>query len=152
MGNPRHSRSNSIDFLTKGPLAPHVDAYRQRLIERGYSPHTIAAYVGGIAHFAQWAYRQRSGIRRIDEVAVARFLNYHLPHCDCAGSGRHYRKDLSAALGHLLVVLRARGVIDPMPISSTPAAEELRRFDEHLNHVCGLAPATRRMYALLAIH
>jgi integrase/recombinase XerC len=146
MDNARHSRSNSIDFFAKRPLALHIDAYTQHLIERGYASSTVAAYVGGAVHFAQWAHRKRTGIGRIDEAAVARFLNDHLPHCDCAGSGRHHRKDLSAALGHLLVVLRARGVIDQTPMSSTPSAQELRRFDEHMDHVCGLAPATRRMY------
>jgi integrase len=53
------------------------------------------------------------------------------------------RRNLSAALGHLLVVLRAEGAIGPPAASATPADAELIRYDEYMNHVRGLAPKTR---------
>jgi hypothetical protein len=52
-------------------------------------------------------------------------------------------KTCAQQLGHLLVVLRAHGVVaEPTP-ATTPVDEELRRFDEHMRHVRGLAPKTR---------
>ena len=41
--------------------------------------------------------------------------------------------------------MRARGAIAPAPLSSTPADEELRRYDAYMDHVRGLAPTTREM-------
>jgi site-specific recombinase XerD len=82
-------------------------------------------------------------LARIDEVSVAIFLDDHLPSCACTGPVRHDRADHSAALGHLLLVLRAQGAIAHPPVSTAPVDEELRRYDEHMDHVRGLAPCTR---------
>jgi site-specific recombinase XerD len=54
------------------------------------------------------------------------------------------RREAHAAVGHLLVVLRTLGVTAARPIDATPVYEELRRFDDHMDHVRGLAPRTRR--------
>lgn len=57
---------------------------------------------------------------------------------------------MNFALKHLLIILRAEAVIaEPVP-GTTPVEEELRRFDEHMGHVCGLAPKTRSMHSLVA--
>jgi integrase/recombinase XerC len=134
---------NIIDGLAKGSLAPHVDAFKQYLTDRGYAANTFASCMGSIAHFAAWIHGRRLRVRRIDEAVVAEFLDDHLPRCRCAGPVRHDRGDLSAALGHLLVVLRARGAIAPPTVSTTPVDDELRRYDEYMDHVRGLAPKTR---------
>lgn len=36
MGNTQSSRSNRIDWLAKDPFAPHIEAYKQYLTDRGY--------------------------------------------------------------------------------------------------------------------
>ena len=77
---------------------------------------------------------------------IKEFLDGHLPCCDCKWSVHRVRSDLRAALGHLLVVLRANAVIAEPPLGTTPVDIELRRFDDHMNHVCGLAPKTRSQY------
>ena len=77
---------------------------------------------------------------------IKEFLDGHLPCCDCAWPVHRVRSDLRAALGHLLVVLRANAVIAEPPLGTTPVDIELRRFDDHMNHVCGLAPKTRSQY------
>jgi site-specific recombinase XerC len=41
-------------------------------------------------------------------------------------------------------VLRTLGITTARPIAATPVDEELRRFDDHMDHVRGLAPRTRR--------
>ena len=145
MGNIRSSRIRSADWLANGPLAPHVDAFKQYLTDRGYAATTFANCLGSIAHFAQWVHSRRLHVQRIDEAAVAEFLDEHLPRCRCAGPVRRDRRDLSAALGHLLVVLRAQGAIAPSAVSTTPVDEELRRYGGHMEHVRGLAPKTRDM-------
>jgi len=139
------ARRNNFIWLADGPIGPYVEAFKRHLTDRGYAAHTFASYVGGIAHFAQWANRRRLRLRGIDEAAIVEFLNNHLPHCRCAGAVRHDRGDLSAALGHLLVVLRAQGAIAPPAVSTTPVDDELRRYDAHMDHVRGLAPKTREM-------
>jgi len=54
MGNVRLSRFGCINQLAEGPLAPHVDAFKQYLTARGYAAATFAKRVGSIAHFALW--------------------------------------------------------------------------------------------------
>ena len=142
MGNVRLSRLCRINCLAQGPLAPYVDAFKQYLTDRGYAATTFANCVGSVAHFAQWIDR-RLRVQRIDETVVAEFLGEHLPRCRCTGLVQRDRRTLSAALGHLLVVLRAQGVIALPALSKTPIDEELRRYDEHMDHVRGLAPKTR---------
>ena len=45
----------------------------------------------------------------------------------------------------LLVVLRVQGAIAQPPVSTTPVDEGLRRYDDHMDHVRGLAPKPRTM-------
>jgi len=141
----RGSHHTDIDWLADGPIGPYVDAFKQYLTDRRYAANTFASYLGGITHFARWARYRRLRLHQIDEVSITAFLDDHLPSCQCAGPTRHDRGDHSAALGHLLVVLRSRGVIAPPTVSTTPVDEELHRYGEHMEHVRGLAPKTRDM-------
>lgn len=143
MRNVQFSHRNSIDWAAEGPLAPHIDAFKQYLTDRGYAASTFTHCVGSIAHFAKWVHGRRLRVQRIDEAAVAEFLDEHLPRCRCTGPVERHRRSLSAALGHLLVVLRAQGVIAPPAVSATPVDNELWRYDQHMDHVRGLAPKTR---------
>ena len=145
MGNTRSSEHSNIDWLAKEPLAPHIDAYMQFLANRDYASNTFSNYLGVVSHFAQWMHSRRLRLQSIDEGLVAQFLDKHLPRCHCSGPVQRDRRTLSAALGHLLAVLRARGAIAPAPLSSTPVDEELRRYDAYMDHVRGLAPKTREM-------
>ena len=143
MGNTRSSEHSSIDWLAKEPLAPHIDAYMLYLANRDYAANTFSNYLGVVSHFAQWIHSRRLRLQSIDEALVAKFLDKHLPRCHCSGPVQRDRRTLSAALGHLLAVLRARGAIAPATLSSTPVSEELRRYDAYMDHVRGLAPKTR---------
>ena len=134
---------NIISGLIDGPLGPYVGAFKQHLSAGGYAAQTFASYLGGIAHFARWVRYCRLRLHRIDEAAVTEFLDDHLPHCGCAGPAHHDRHDLSAALGHLLIVLRARGAIAAPAVRTTPVDEELRRYGKYMEQVRGLAPKTR---------
>jgi site-specific recombinase XerD len=121
-----------------------VQALGRYLAERGYARHTASGYVDSAAHFLHWA--EGSGIvaAQIDENLAAAFLDQHLTRCRCAGFRREDRASAAAAIGHLLLVLRTLGMIRARALRITPADEEIRRFDEHLEQVRGLAPKSRQ--------
>jgi len=145
MDTAQNSRVIEVDWLAASPIGPHAVAFKRHLTERRYAAHTVSSYVAELTHFVRWAFTRRLPLARIDEVSVAIFLDDHLPSCACTGHMRHDRADHSAALGHLLVVFRAEGAIAQPPVSATPVDEELRRYDDHMNHVRGLAPKSRTM-------
>ena len=138
-------RSRRTDRHAEGPIAPYVEAFKQFLIERRYAANTCASYLAEVTHFSQWARSRRLRLHRVDEASVVEFLDDHLPSCNCAGPTRHDRRDHRAALGHLLVVLRAQGAIEPPAASTMPVDVELLRYDEYMEHARGLAPKTRDM-------
>lgn len=145
MNMTKQLHCKSIAWLSESQLAPFVDDFTHHFTERRYASHTLDTYLACIAHFARWMNRCRLDIDQINESAVQRFLDDHLPRCDCARPVCRTRKVLHAALGHLLVLLRANGVISEAAMT-TPVDEELHRFDEYMNQVRGLAPKTRSMY------
>jgi integrase/recombinase XerC len=135
-----------IDQLRASPLARHVGAFEQHLHERGYAPSTQRKYISCLAHFACWMGEHQLCVEELDEDARAQFLDRHLPHCSCPEPVSRTRADLRAALGHLLAILRSEAVIPEPAPRTTPVDEELRRFEEYMDHVRGLAPQTRRMH------
>ncbi len=132
-------------WLRESPLAPYMDAFTHHFTERCYAPHTVATNLGCVAHFWRWMSQCRLDVPQINEDLVHQFLDEHLPQCDCTTPVCRTRTALSAALGHLLTVLRAESVIPERSQGVRPVDEELRRFDEHMDHVRGLAPKTRSM-------
>ena len=143
MDNIRESRFIGNAWLTKGPLASHVEAFKQYLTERGYAANTFATCLGSIAHFARWLHDCRLRVQSLNEEVVAVFLDEHLPRCRCVRPVQRGRRGLSAALGHLLAVLRIQEVIALPAVSTTPVDEELRRYGRYMEQVRGLAPKTR---------
>ena len=118
------------DWLLDSQLAPYVDAFTHYLSEHRYAPQTISTYLGCVAHFARWMSRCRLDVHWLDEDVVRQFLDEHLPRCDCIGPVCRTRADLSAALGHLLVVLCASptscSAPPPVSISTARAASSAR--------------------------
>lgn len=143
MGIVRRSHRSDIDHLPDGPIGPCIGTFKQYLRQRRYAVKTVVTYLRCITHFAQWAYFGHRRRQRTDEVLIAEFLDEHLPQCECPGTIRGDRRDHSAALGHLLVMLRAQGVIAAPADRATPIDEDLRRYDEYMDHVRGLASKTR---------
>ena len=145
MGIVHRSPRTDFDWLADGPIGPYVDVFKLHLTERRYASTTFASYLAGITHFARWVRNRRLRLHRIDEGSITEFLDDHLPSCGCAGPTRHDRGDHSAALAHLLVVLRSQGAIAPPTLSATPVDAELQRYGAHMEHVRGLAPKTQDM-------
>jgi len=122
----------------------HLGALQRYLTERGHARGTIRSYLDCAAHFCHWAERSGLELTRADEKLVERFRDKHPARCDCGWPTRSDRGDAGAALGHLLLVLRTLGLAAPSAAKPTPVDEELRRFDQHLDQVRGLAPKTRQ--------
>jgi integrase/recombinase XerC len=136
-------------WLFESQLSPHVDALMLHFLDCRYASNTVDNYLAGLTHFAHWISQCKIDIKSIDQTLTERFLDDHLPCCNCEKPVFHDRKDLHAALGHLLVHLRANAVIPDPSIGLTHVDEELRRFDDHMNHVRGLATKTRKHYVAI---
>ena len=145
MNTHHHCSTGCTNWLTEGLVGTYADLYIQYLNDRKYAPSTVRNYLASVAHFAQWASSKKLRLQQINEASVIEFLDIHLPACCCARPAHRERGDLSAALGHLLIVLRSKGVIAPWVMSDTSADRELRDYDEYMEHVRGLAPKTRSM-------
>ena len=131
-------------WLLDSVLSPHIDGYVAHLKRGRYAPNTAQRYLACIAHFARWMKRFRLALIKVEEAVIVRFLDEHLPHCGCPAPVVRVRRDLHAACGHLLVVLRDNGVI-PMPAVATgPIEEEVRNFDVYMSDAQGLTAETRR--------
>jgi hypothetical protein len=59
MANTRSLQLTGFDWLANGPLAPHIDAFKRYLTERGYATTTFTNCLGSIAHFGQWLHGHR---------------------------------------------------------------------------------------------
>jgi site-specific recombinase XerD len=137
-------------------LERHVPAYRQYLLDRGNAAGYVRSCESAVMHLSMWMHQGNRRLTDIDEALVVEFLDGHLPQCSCATSARH-PASVRAALAHLLVVLRDADAIELKPQDETPVGEELRRYDQHMTQVRGLAPKTREgairlVHALLRKH
>ena len=143
MHNKRPSRSEP-SARTRGSTAleRHVQACREYLLDRGNAAGYVRSCEAAVMHLSMWMRQANKRLADVNETLVVEFLECHLPHCNCATSARH-PASVRAALGHLLVVLRAAGAIGPKLQDETPVGEELRRYDQYMTQVRGLAPKTR---------
>lgn len=130
-------------WLLNSALAPHCTAFIEKLRRGRYAVSATKGYVAGIAHFSRWMTQQDLLVQSLDEYAVKRFLNEHIPGCDCPKPVMRVFGDLRAALGHLLVVLREQGAAPMLASPTGDIADELLRYDEHMNKARGLSEGTR---------
>jgi integrase len=82
----------------------------------------------------------------VDEECADFFLRHHLPFCDCASPVTRTPGDVHAALTSLLTILRENHVIPAIPDPTGPIAEELKRYNAHMQNARGLASGTRSGY------
>jgi len=144
--NTNQIHHSPTDWLIGSQLAPYVDAFKQYLIGGQYASDTVATYIACMAHFAHWLTISLRDIKQLNEEVIQEFLDGHLPQCNCAWPVRRVRRDLQAALGHLLLILRTNSVIAKRTEGTAPVDIELRRFDKYMNHASGLSPKTRSQY------
>jgi len=127
----------------RATLDRHVRAYRSYLLGRGNATGYVRGCEAAVTHFTSWLKQCGKRLRDIDDELVVEFVQRHLPRCTCACGASHPAL-ARAALGHLLAVLRQIGVIAPKPEDETAVGLELRRYDEYMMQVRGLAPRTRK--------
>lgn len=123
-------------------LERHTQAFHEYLVDRGNAAGYVRNCEAAVAHLSAWLKAGNKRLADVDEGLVAEFVEHHLPGCHCATSARH-PSTIRAALGHLLVVLRAANAIAPRPLDVTEVGQELRRYDQYMEQVRGLAPKTR---------
>jgi integrase/recombinase XerC len=146
MSSTIHLPPTTQRWLRDSPLTPYVMGYFDHLIQCRYAAVTTEKYMAAIAHLGLWMGQSHLAIEQLDEQAVNRFLDEHLPMCDCPRPVFRTRSDLRTACAHLLRILRDRGVV-PWPTTPTaPLDAEADLFDEHLRNVRGLADETCRNY------
>ncbi|MER9775582.1 hypothetical protein [Mesorhizobium sp. M0220] len=122
-------------WLEGSILRPYVSQYGEHLLRRRYAPNTQRVYLCCIAHFAYyWLTQEGYDLEAIGQGAM-RFLSEHLPACACSDPVRRLRHELQAALGHLLEVLEAGGVVLQYPTRNSAIEQELTRFDAHMRDV-----------------
>lgn len=131
-------------WLANSALAPHLDIFIEHLQHGRYAVNTTRGYVAGIVHFAYWMTQNDLSVQVLSEHIVEQFLVDHLPHCDCPTPVMRIHRDLRAALGHLLRVLRQQGVIADPSINNDYIAKELYRYDQYMLKTRGLSTSTRR--------
>jgi len=129
-------------WLRDSALAPFVPAYWRSLVEQRYAAGTTRQYLCGIAHFARWMRRHRLAVSALDKDVVQRFLDEHLPRCTCPAPVQRGRHQIRAAVRHMLVQLENADALSSTHVPNA-VEEELRRFDEYMEHARGLAENTR---------
>ena len=129
-------------WLRDSALAPFVPAYWHSLVKQHYAAKTARVYLCAVAHFARWMRRRRLAVCSLADDVVQRFLDEHLPCCTCPSPVQRRRPQVRAALRHLLALLDDADVLAKRHAPNA-VEDELRRFDEHMQHARGLAETTR---------
>lgn len=143
-------RARVRERIRANPLGPKLEQLAARLLERGYRRDTIQRHLQAAEHFGR-CLGQAGRSKTIDEPLIRRFLDEHLPRCQCRVPHPCHRIEVRAALRHLLRLVAARqGEGSSMAAAITPAETIVRDFDQYMCDACGLSEATRlyrRRYA-----
>lgn len=137
-----HLRPDLTQSLRNGSLAGCEAPYRKWLDERGYTARTSRAYILCLTHFAKWATELGLTCDTLSCATIARFIDDHLPCCDCPRPVQYSRAQVRAALRQLQPALVAAGITF---VETEPNAveRELERYDAYLCDRRGLAASTR---------
>ena len=135
-------RPDLTQSLRNGSLAGCEAPYRKWLDERGYATSTSRAYILCLTHFAKWATELELTCDTLSCATIARFIDDHLPCCDCPRPVQYSRAQVRAALRQLQPALVAAGITF---VETEPNAveRELERYDAYLCDRRGLAASTR---------
>lgn len=135
-------RPDLIRSLRNGSLAGCEVPYRKWLDGRGYATSTSRAYILCLTHFAKWASDLGFTCETLSCSTVARFIDEHLPCCDCPRPAQRSRAQVRAALRQLQPAMAAAGITF-VEADPTAVDRELERYDAYLRDRRGLAASTR---------
>lgn len=134
----RRTDPRTLDVLTRGPLASHLQAYAQRLHDDGYATQSGQLQLRMLAHFSQWLERQGITAPAVTSSTLDRYVRSRRK------SGKLRRGD-PAALSRVLGMLRRD---HPEPGSPLTALQGVvQQFQHYLRHERSLAEATITNYA-----
>lgn len=124
----------TLDALTRGPLAAHLKAYAQQLHNEGYAVQSGRYQLRMLGHFNRWLQSKGLGTDEIDSSAVERYIRSRQK------TGK-LRKGDTAALARMLRMLRPR--LAEIPSSPpTPCQIVLGQFQHYLRRERGLSELT----------
>jgi integrase/recombinase XerC len=130
-------------WLLDGPLSAHVPAYISRLKRGRYATTSASCCLAAVAHFAHWMSMNHMPVHVLDDDCIDFFLRVHLRCCDCPPAALRRKRGMPAALAALLAILRQRHIIAEPASPAGPIADELSRYDSHMQDARGLANSTR---------
>lgn len=150
MPEKRH-QSVSASSAEAGPVAAHVDAFAEFLLEKGYAQLTIKGYVRSVKRFDCWLIRNKISVHNIDDLIVERFVSelgrYQPP-------SRRYAKvpNEACAVRRFAEYLWKNGIAHRNePVSPMTELDLwLQEYDHHLLRAGGLSAGTRSDYVRYA--
>ncbi|MCY0906702.1 tyrosine-type recombinase/integrase [Arthrobacter sp. H14-L1] len=126
----------------KGPLAPYLVGYRERLTGRGYA-HSTSGQLGSLAaRLSRWLQRQGLAAGALTDVVLQRFVD------DLAAETRQTHPT-AASFVLLMDYLRQLAVVpvpEPPPDAMSPKCIVLGQFDRYLVEERGLTAKTVEHY------
>jgi site-specific recombinase XerC len=128
----------TLDVLTRGPLAPYLKAYAQRLHDEGYATQSGESQLRMLAHFNRWLERQRMLATAVTASTVDRYVR-------ARRKGGKLRRGDAAALSRMLGMLRDHPEPGAPPLTALQVV--LQQYQHYLRHERSLAAATITNYA-----
>lgn len=139
----------AIARLRDTPLGSAIEDLAEYLHARGYAHVSVQGYLRGAAHFGYWIAAEGIAPSELDEEIITRFLGKHVPQCRCPVSRGLPLRQLSAATGHLLNVLRDSGCTPRHVVASaTPTDVVVQTFHEYLRNIRGAKESTCMRYTV----
>ena len=126
--------------LVTGPLASLVDAYREKLDQRGYTRLSAVNLLRQVGHMSCWLEAEGLGVEQVGEPVIEAFLRAEQARGRAGSSSR-------SGLRCLLELLRELGVV-PVAVRPvrTPTEALMESFMGYLLSERGLAAGTVRGY------
>jgi site-specific recombinase XerD len=137
-----------LNRMRDGIMSPYLDTLAVELEAQHYSRKSIRRQLRNSDAFGRWLAEQKIPLSDVTEPVVARYTE---PMHRCPGPSRihGYRAHNSRGLPRLIELLRRQGAM-PAPVQTTVVSPSsgaehwLAASDQHLEHVAGVAPSTRK--------
>ena len=118
--------------------------YASYLFIKRYTKHSIKHYRNAIEHFFNWLKLEKiSFVAPIDPIIIKRFLNEHMPICQCRMPAAKSLRDLHAALYLFLRMQQESNSKEGRSKPKSNLDKMMEEFDDYLLNVCGIVEGSR---------
>jgi site-specific recombinase XerD len=142
-------KRHAISRLERSCYKGLFENYSALLISKGYTTNTSQIYLNNVEHFTNWLGSVKTKNPQINAKIAYAFIDKHLPVCSCSPPKPCILRTARAALRLLLQMMGINKTSNT--ISANPHIDTIiKKYDNYLDEVCGLAKATRfyhRRYA-----